>query len=131
MSIRSYFFILMTMLFLFLQGCGPAKLDVTKTYELSPGDAKALELPAQPVAQTIHVEFTSTADKVSVFLYKEADAKGENGFTSADSTKALGKVLDSKGDKFSAEVPANTATRLIVYSGPRTTSVTVTVNNKK
>jgi hypothetical protein len=131
MSMRSSFLGVITISFMFLQGCGPARLDVTKTFNLSPGDVNAIDLPAQPVAQTINVEFTSTAEKVSVFLFKEEDAKGEAGLTNADNSKALAKTLVSKDGKFSAEVPAKTATRVVVWAGPRTTSVTVTVNNKK
>jgi hypothetical protein len=115
-----------------LAGCGPARLNETRTWSLTSGtSARALDLPAQPKPQTITVEFSSTANEVSVYLFKADDAKGEDGIAFADSKLALGGKSKSKGDSFSAEVPANTATRLIARSGGRDTEVTIKVTNQK
>jgi hypothetical protein len=115
----------------FLAGCGPDRLDVTKKVTVSPGDAKAFDLPAQKEPQTVNIEFSTSGEPASVLLFKEDDAKGEDNILLASETKALGKVMISKGDKFSAEVPANTATRVIVRAHAKSTEVTVKINNRK
>jgi hypothetical protein len=116
----------------FLTGCGAGKLDETRTLSLDVGDAaKSIDLQAQSKPQTINVEFSSTGSEVSVYLFKEEDAKGEDGLTSANPTKALAKKTNSKGDSFSAEVPPNTATRLIVRSGGSKTDVKLKITNQK
>jgi hypothetical protein len=115
-----------------LTGCRPGKLDETRTLSLG-GDvvAQGLDLPAQSKPQTINIEFSSSAGEVSVYLFKEDDAKGEDGLTSANPTKAIAKKTNSKGDSFSAEVPPNTSTRVIIRGGGNKTDVTIKVTNQK
>ncbi len=117
---------------IFLVGCGPGRLDETKTLSLGVNDAaQSIDLPAQSKLQTINVEFSSPESEVSVYLFKEEDARGEDGLTSANPTKALAKKTNSKGDSFSAEVPPNTATRLIVRAGGNKTDVKLRITNQK
>lgn len=114
---------------LWLTGCGPARLNETRTWTLD-GDtsARALDLPAQPKPQTINVEFSAPSNDVGVYLFKAEDAKGEDGIAYADPKKALGGKK-GKEDSFSVEVPANTATRLITRWTGKATEVTFKVTN--
>jgi hypothetical protein len=115
---------------IWLTGCGPGKLDVSQTIDLGVGDAKAIELSAQPKPQTINVEFSSSAGEISVYLFKEADAKGEDGLIGSNPAKALEKK-NGKSGSFSAEVPENTPTRVIFRGATAPTKVDVKINNKK
>ena len=107
---------------LFLAGCGPAKLNESRTWELQAGASQALDLPAISKPQKISVEFSSTEGDVLVAVFKEEDAKGEEGLVNADTNvkKALASKT-SKGETFSVDVPENTATRVIVFSRRKTT----------
>ena len=107
---------------LFLAGCGPAKLNESRTWELEPASPKALDLPAISKPQKLNVEFSSTDGDVLVAVFKEEDAKGEEGLVNADTnrSKALAHK-SSQGDKFSVDVPENTATRVIAFSKKKTT----------
>lgn len=107
---------------LFLAGCGPAKLNESRTWELEAASPKALDLPAISKTQKINVEFSSTDGDVLVAVFKEEDAKGEEGLVNADTnrSKALAHK-SSQGEKFSVEVPENTATRVIAFSKKKTT----------
>lgn len=116
---------------LFLPGCLPAKLNETRTLKLDEETvATSVDLPAIQRTQKITVEFTSSATEVSVLVFKEADAKGEDGMRFANPEKALGKVMNSKGATFTAEVPENTATRVVVRGGQgKKTEVTLKLTN--
>jgi hypothetical protein len=113
-----------------LAGCGPGKLDVSKTLEVDSGEGRAVDCPAVAKPQTIAVEFTSSDADVNVYLFKEEDAKGEDGIVTSDASKALGKARGKTGN-FSAEVPENTATRVIVRGAAKKTKVDIKVTNKK
>jgi hypothetical protein len=107
---------------LFLAGCGPAKLNESRTWDLDSGEARGLDLPAISKPQKINVEFSSTDGETSVYVFKEEDAKGEEGLMNADTNakKALA-YKTSKGETFSVDVPENTATRVIAFSRRKTT----------
>lgn len=112
-------------------GCGPAKLNESKTLSLEPGDPKALDLPAQPKPQKITVEYSAT-EEVTVIVIKEADAKGPDGLLNADVKVNRDKALASKtgkGETFSVDVPENTAVRVIFFVKKKT-DVTVKLTNK-
>jgi hypothetical protein len=113
-----------------LAGCGPAKLDVNKTYTLDVGEAQAIDLPAIPKPQKITVEFSATAGDVTVLVFKESDAKGTDGLLDADLGKSLGKKT-GKSDSFTVDVPENTATRVIARGATKKTDVTLKVTNTK
>jgi hypothetical protein len=115
--------------FLLLAGCGPAKLNVEKTLDLEPGEAKSIDLDAQSKPQKITVDFKSSEGDVSVLLFKEADAKGDDALLDADQAKAIEKKK-GKEDSFTADVPENTAVRVIIRGAAKTTKVTLKVTNK-
>jgi len=112
-------------------GCGPAKLDVTKTYNVG-GEtpAQAIELTAQSQPQTINVEFSSTTREVTVMVVKMDDAKTVDDLFGSEK-KAIA-FKKAKSDSFTAEVPANTPVWVGVVAGPGDkTDVTLKVTNKK
>lgn len=114
---------------LFVAGCGPAKLKVSQTLNLDAGDIKSIDPPAQPKPQKITIEFASSAGEVSVYVLKEADAKGDTGLINAEANKE--KALASKrgtNETFTVDVPENTAVRVIFVAGKKT-DVTVKVTN--
>lgn len=115
-----------------LSGCGAGKLNENKTLILN-GEfsAKSIDLPSQSKPQTLYVEFTSKGGEVSVYIFKEEDAKGEDGLANARATKALAKKIDSKGDTLSADIPENTPSRVIVRSGGRDAEVNLKISNQK
>ncbi len=113
-----------------LPGCGPAKLNESRTIELDSGDAKAIDLDGQHKAQTVTVEFSSPNAEVSVYLFKADDAKGDDGLLGADPSKALA-MKKGKSDTLSAEVPADTPTRVILRNATEKTSVNVKISNQK
>jgi hypothetical protein len=117
---------------LFLAGCGPGKLDVSKTYDLDSGEAQAIDCPAVGKPQTIKADFTSSECDVNVFLFKEEDAKASDpdSILTAQSSKALAKASGKSGS-LSAEVPENTATRVVVRGASKKTKVDVKVTNQK
>lgn len=111
-----------------LAGCGPAKLNVSQTLSLEAGVSKGLDLPAQSKPQKITVEFTSSAGEVSAYVFKVSDAEALD-----DPEKHKDKALATKksaGDTFAADVPANTATRVVFWS-PKKTEVGVKLTNAK
>ena len=78
-----------------ISGCGPAKLDVTKTFNLDGGDAKALLLDAQPKPQKITVEFEATSGTLDVLVFKESDVPKDD-FAIVPTSKALGSKAKEK-----------------------------------
>ena len=109
-------------------GCGPSKLNETKTWEIEVGDGKALDLPAVSNKQTLNVEFSSSDSDVWVGVIKEEDAKGEDAIVSSASSKAL-KSAKGKGETFTVDVEPNTATRVIVRDAGKKTTVKLKVSN--
>jgi len=113
-----------------LAGCRPDKLSDVSTVTLDDASsAKSRDLPAQKLPQTITVEFTSPVNEVSVLVFKRADVPDNDSLDSADSAKAIGKVLNSKGDKLSVEVPANTETRVVVRNKGKKAEVNLKITN--
>jgi hypothetical protein len=111
-----------------LAGCGPARLNETKTYTLEPGTAQSVLLDPQPKPQKINVEFSSTAAEVYVYFIK-SQGKDEE----VDVTPGKDITLASKNGKegsFSVDVPENTRTRVIVRGANTKTDVTIKINNK-
>lgn len=111
-----------------LAGCGPPKLDVEKTFEFAgSGEVKAVDLPAIKQPQKVTVEFSSDGD-VMVLIFNASDAESLEG---ASADKALAKTeKPTKSGSISADVPANTETRVVVRpqgKGP----VKIHVTNKK
>lgn len=115
-----------------LAGCGPAKLNVNKTLELDSDGVNSIDLPAEPKPQKITVEFSSSDGEVSVYVFKEDDAKGEAGLLAAPAKadKALAKQTGQAGS-LTADIPENTPTRVIVRSEGKKTNVTLKITNQK
>jgi hypothetical protein len=109
-----------------LSGCGPAKLDVTKTYTLD-GAPQMVILDAQPKPQKITVEFESSAAEVTVMLIKKSDVpEGEESFV------PIAKAIVSKKDKtgtITGDVPEKTETLVLVRGGTKT-DVKLHITNK-
>jgi hypothetical protein len=112
-----------------LAGCGPPKLNENWNPELLDGQARALDLPAVSKAQKINVEFSCPDTEVTVLVFKAEDAKGDEGMLGADAAKALA-YKKGKADTFSADVPENTATRVIVRGAGKKTTVQLKVSNQ-
>ena len=113
---------------LFLAGCGPAKLNVEKTFDIPAGDGDGFFLPKQSKPQKINIEFSSSEGEVTVLLFKADDAPGDDALI-ADAKKALG-FKKGTAESFSADVPENTETRLVVRDVGKKTRVTVKATNK-
>ena len=116
---------------LLLAGCGPATLNENKTLTLDTEyGARAIDLPSVSKPQTVNVEFSSSDGEVTVLLFKEEDAKGDN-MDIFPGAKALAQKR-AKADSFSVEVPANTPTRVVArQAAAAKTDVQIKINNKK
>jgi hypothetical protein len=115
-----------------MSGCGPAKLNVNKTLDLDSDEVKAIDLPAEPKPQKVTVDFSSADGEVSVYVFKESDAKGEEGLLNAgaNSKKALADKAGTSGN-LTVDIPENTATRVIVRSRGKKTSVNLKITNQQ
>jgi hypothetical protein len=112
-----------------LAGCGPAKLDVTKSFTLEDSAAQVIDLDPQPKPQTVTVEFTSSAGEVYVYLIK--DFKKDDGLDAAPKqAQTLASKLAKEGT-ISADVGEKTPVRVAVRNPNAKTEVTVKVTNKK
>jgi hypothetical protein len=126
MRLARYAFIALA--FGLLTGCGPAKLEVTRTFTIDT-QTESLILDPQPKPQRITVEFSSTASDVSVYLIKSEDKESEL-LTTPDKAKTLDSKTGKEG-ALTADVPANQMTRVIIRGASKKTDVTVKVTNKK
>jgi hypothetical protein len=117
---------LISLALLLAAGCGPPKLAVDRSFSLDARDAKMFDLPAVSKPQKVTVQFTSSAAEVHVLVFKEEDAQDDP--FAADAKKAL---VEKKGKEGSvtADVPANTATRVIVRGASDKTDVTLKMTN--
>jgi hypothetical protein len=112
-------------------GCGPAKLNETKTLSLDKETmARAVDLDSQSKAQTITVEFSSSEGEVFVGVFKKDDIKDDEAMATVGKEKALGSKK-SKGETFTVDVPENTATRVVVRDHKTKTDVTLKITNAK
>ncbi len=113
-----------------LAGCGPPKLDEKRTIELDGGtEIKSIDLPSIKKPQKVTVEFTADAE-VAVAIFKESDVPEGNLFA-ASKDKALA-ITDkpAKSGSISAEVPENTATR-VLFASKEKAKVDAHVTNRK
>jgi hypothetical protein len=115
---------------LLLAGCGPAKLDVSKTWKLEPGEARSIDVGVQSKPQTISVEYASSAGEVTVCVFREADCKTDDDLIDTPSSKAIASKK-GKGETFTADVPENTAVRVVARNPTESSNVTLKVTNKK
>jgi hypothetical protein len=105
------------------------KLDHHRTFPIEEGEAKSLDLEAQPGAQTFTVEFSSSKCDVSVYVFKGADVKGEDGLLTSDPKKALASAR-AKVATFKVDVPEKTATRIIFRGATGETTVAAKITNQ-
>jgi len=109
-----------------LTGCA-AKLNESRSYTLQPELGEGFFLSAQQKPQKITVEFTADGE-VTVLLFKADDAKSDEAALMTDEKKALG-FKTGKSGSFTADVPENTQTRLVIRGASKTTKVDVKVTN--
>lgn len=128
MSVRLASFASLAIGFLVVTGCGPAKLTVTKSYEVNLGEAQAIELDPQPKPQKLTVNFNAT-EEVNVLVFKAADASGDAMIT-ADAKKAL-TSKKGKTETFTVDVPEKTAVAIVVREPAKKARVELTVTNQK
>jgi hypothetical protein len=114
-------------------GCGPKPINESKTLTLdTQTPASALLVPAQKKAVKLTVEFTSSAGDVSIHVFKDSDIKDDEAMTTVESSKALASGKRGKEGTFTADVPENTATRVVVRQHTAAkTEVTVKVSTAK
>ena len=111
-----------------LAGCGPAKLDESRTFTLENAAPYGLDLSAQPKPQKITVEYTSSAGEVTAYVFKAPDPSALDD-PEASKDKALATKKSVTGT-LSVDVPANTATH-VVFWAPKKTDVSVKLTNAK
>lgn len=124
---------LLAIALIWVSGCGPGKLNETRTWELEGDETRAIDLPAQTKPQTITVEYSSP-EEVTVYVFKEEDARGEEGLLNApaNSKKCLPpSPKRGKSESFSVDIPENTATRVVVRPSGKATKVDLKITNKK
>jgi hypothetical protein len=117
---------------LFLAGCGPAKLDISKTYTIG-GDAehaKGFELDPQSKPQTLTIEFSSSGGDVEAVVFKKSDAADMDAVAMAAPSKALASKK-GKNETFTVEIPENTGVWVAVMTAGDKKDVTLKVTNKK
>ena len=110
-----------------LAGCGPAKLNESRTYSMVPGTPQGFDPPVIGTAQTLTVEFTSSAADVTVYVVKDPPPE-------MDDPPAANDVLATgtgKGGTVTAAVPAKTAVRVMVGGAKGKTDVVLKVTNAK
>jgi len=111
---------------LFASGCGPAKLDVSKEWDMD-GEPQMLYLNPESKPQKVTVEFESSGNEVTVLLIKSADVpKEDERFVAVEKAIASQK---GKSGSFSGDVPEKTETQVIVRGGGKT-KVKLRVHNK-
>jgi hypothetical protein len=111
-------------------GCGPVKINESRTLKLDAGTAaQSLKIPAPSKAIKLTVEFSSSSGDVACHVFKESDVPNEEAMTTVQPKQALGGKR-GKGDTFTVDVPEGTATRVIVREHTaKETDVTVKVTS--
>jgi hypothetical protein len=109
-------------------GCGPAKLNEERTYTMDATEVQTLDLPAIAQPQTVTVEFSSSASPASVYLLQNFKADDAQMIPTKDQILA---TKQGKEGTFSADVPAKTATRVLIRGLSAKTEVKLKVTNKK
>ncbi|MFO0798618.1 MAG: hypothetical protein U0804_14180 [Gemmataceae bacterium] len=108
-------------------GCGPARLDEKKTYQLTPGDTKMMILPKQPKPQRITVEFESD-QPIEVGIYRSSDVTQD---TTPPASKALGIERAKATGTVTADLGPDEATTVTFSALGKAATVKAHVHNKK
>ncbi|HYH67087.1 MAG TPA: hypothetical protein VD866_20495 [Urbifossiella sp.] len=133
MLTRSFLFLAAVVL-LAPGGCGPAKLEETRTWTVSAsdsgmsGEVKTMMLPKQPKPQRITVEYESN-QPVDVGIYKSEDVK--EGDINLPTSKALALDRAKSAGSIQADLGPDVATTVTVTGLSKTATVKLTVHNKK
>lgn len=124
---RSFLICVLVIGLLAVTGCRPDKLNDVSTVTIDDSNpAKSRDLSPQKLPQKITVEFTVSGNEVSVLVFKQEDAED---LVFAKEDKALGKAIKSMGDKFTVDVPPNTATRVVVRNLGKSAEVKLKLTN--
>lgn len=110
-------------------GCGPGKLDLQESYKLADG-AQILKLDAQPKPQTLRVQFESSNSPITVLVARASDLKKDEDADVIMPKDALGFKKDEQSGELAVEVPANTATWVILRNPRKETTVKVHLTNQ-
>lgn len=109
-------------------GCGPAKLDVEKSYNLDSGESQLVILDPQPKPQKITVTYEAGSE-LTVLLIKASEIKeGEEGIVPL--AKAIASEKGNKTGTISGDLPENTEGRVIIRNPAAKTTVKVHITNK-
>lgn len=108
-------------------GCGPAKLDEKKTYQITPGDTQMMILPKQSKPQRVTVEYESD-QPVEVGIYNSADVK-EDQAPPASKARAIDRAKTT-GSIF-ADLGPDEATTVAISALGKAANVKLHVHNKK
>lgn len=109
-------------------GCGPAKLEVEKSYNLDSGDTQWVILDPQPKPQKITVTYEAGSE-LTVMLIKASEIPKDNeGFV--DLKKAIASEKSKKSGTISGDVPENTEARVIVRNPASKTTVKLKITNQ-
>jgi len=105
-----------------LGGCGPAKLNVTKSFNVPDGDklADIYILPAVKAEQNVSVNVT--ADKpVDVYVLLSKDLPDAENKLPQDWIKvAIASKKDATSETLSCKIPANQEWKVFVTAGQKT-----------
>ena len=108
-------------------GCGPNKLNVVKSFDLSTErPAVAFDSPAQSATQTVKVEVTSD-NAVDVYVLLNAPADAADLDEKDLRAKAAASKTGTKGETLSVQVPAGQAVTVWVGRSGTTQKATGTV----
>lgn len=116
---------------LVIAGCGPAKLEISRTYKLDgENPAQTIELEAQSKPQTINIEFSSSDGDVTVLVFKKSEAPPADDALIAEEKKAM-VAKKGKAESFTVDIPENTPILIILRMGVKKTDVQFKVTNKR
>jgi hypothetical protein len=113
---------------LLASGCGPAKLDETKSYEVTPGETKLISLQAQPKPQRITVEYESD-QSVEVAVFKSDDVKNPD--ADLPMSKALAVEKAKTSGTLAVDLGPDVATTVAVSALSKKATVRVHLTNRK
>jgi hypothetical protein len=115
-----------------LSGCGPAKLEVSKTKTVEAADYELVGLPKQSQEQKITIEVDAT-EPVNILVIDSSAEKGFDGLAPADQVAKgkYGKKTNVKKDSLTADVPANAAVTVAIGGGTKRGEVKYSISNRK
>ncbi len=110
-----------------LSGCGPDRLDFSKTVTLEAVEFKMYDLDAQSKPQTFTIKYESTPEPVTISVYRTDDAKEPD---MAKPANALGSESGKTSGTFTVPIPAKTAVRVVISGAKKKTEVKLNLTNR-